>query len=248
MEKGLSRGFITYEELQKSLGKRNANVESLEKSVLHIFDQAICFVKKKSDFKVKKLESETSKQPKNQDRSDDPIRMYLREMGGVELLSREGEIAIAKRIESGKYVMVSSLSESPVTAKKIFEWEERLINNEMLVRDIIDLDTNFLDDDKLKKSIKEKKEKEEDIYTEFVSIDYVSEDPKRSLYLLHYNPHWRSEYELTTSNSGFQRHMIPVSELKVVNDVVYTPKKPKFSTASVRSASTDIFNLSLIHI
>ncbi|KFX72106.1 MAG: hypothetical protein FF85_03180 [alpha proteobacterium QL1] len=87
--------------------------------------------------------------------------MYLREMGGVELLSREGEIAIAKRIESGKYVMVSSLSESPVTAKKIFEWENKLINNEMLVRDIIDLDTNFLDDDKLAKSIKEKAKKKQ---------------------------------------------------------------------------------------
>ena len=160
IEKGLSRGFITYEELQKSLGKRNANVESLEKSVLYIFDQAITFVKKKSDFKVKKTESETAKQPRNQDRSDDPIRMYLREMGGVELLSREGEIAIAKRIESGKYVMISSLSESPVTAKKIFEWENKLINNEMLVRDIIDLDTNFLDDEKLSKSIKEKAKKE----------------------------------------------------------------------------------------
>ncbi|MDA0377261.1 MAG: RNA polymerase sigma factor RpoD [Proteobacteria bacterium] len=160
IEKGLNRGFITYEELQKSLGKRNANVESLEKSVLHIFDQAITFVKKKSDFKVKKTEAETAKQPRNQERSDDPIRMYLREMGGVELLSREGEIAIAKRIESGKYVMVSSLSESPVTAKKIFEWENKLINNEMLVRDIIDLDTNFLDDDKLAKSIKEKAKKE----------------------------------------------------------------------------------------
>ena len=160
IEKGLSRGFITYEELQKSLGKRNANVESLEKSVLYIFDQAITFVKKKSDFKVKKTESETAKQPRNQDRSDDPIRMYLREMGGVELLSREGEVAIAKRIESGKYVMVSSLSESPVTAKKIFEWENKLINNEMLVRDIIDLDTNFLDDEKLSKSIKEKAKKE----------------------------------------------------------------------------------------
>ena len=160
IEKGLNRGFITYEELQKSLGKRNANVESLEKSVLHIFDQAITFVKKKSDFKVKKTESETAKQPRNQDRSDDPIRMYLREMGGVELLSREGEIAIAKRIESGKYVMVSSLSESPVTAKKIFEWENKLINNEMLVRDIIDLDTNFLEDEKLSKSIKEKAKKE----------------------------------------------------------------------------------------
>ena len=62
-------------------------------------------------------------------------------------------------------------------------------------------------------------EKEEDIYTEFVSIDYVTEDPKRSLYLIKHNPHWKSEYELTTSNSGFQRHLIPVSELKVINDV-----------------------------
>ena len=159
-EKGLSRGFITYEELQKSLGKRNANVESLEQAVLHIFDQAITLVQKKSDFKVKKTESEIAKQPKNQERSDDAIRMYLREMGGVELLSREGEIAIAKRIESGKYVMVSSLSESPITARKIYDWETKLINNEMLVRDIIDLDTNFLDDDKLKKAIKENNKKE----------------------------------------------------------------------------------------
>jgi hypothetical protein len=62
-------------------------------------------------------------------------------------------------------------------------------------------------------------EKEEDIYTEFVSIDYDSEDPKRTLYLHKYNPHWKSEYELITSSSGFQRHLIPVSELKVINDV-----------------------------
>jgi len=59
-----------------------------------------------------------------------------------------------------------------------------------------------------------------DIYTEFVSIDYESEDPKRTLYLLKYNPHWKEEYELITSNSGFQRHMVPVGELKVINDVV----------------------------
>jgi|TARA_R110002126_G_scaffold279812_1_gene426828 excinuclease UvrABC nuclease subunit len=62
-------------------------------------------------------------------------------------------------------------------------------------------------------------EKEEDVYTEFVSIDYDSEDPKRTLYLHKYNPHWKEEYELITSNSGFQRHLIPVSELKVINDV-----------------------------
>ncbi len=160
VDKGQTRGFITYEELQKSLGKRNSNIESLEKSLIHIFDQAITLVANKSDFKVKKQETETSKQSKTVERSDDPIRMYLREMGGVELLSREGETAIAKRIESGRYVMISSLSESPITAKKIFEWEEKLINNEMLVRDIIDLDTNFIDDEKLAKSIKEKSKKE----------------------------------------------------------------------------------------
>jgi len=160
LEKGKARGFITYEELQKSLGKRNSNIESIDKALVHIFDQAISLVEKKSDFKIKKQESENVKQTKAVERSDDPIRMYLREMGGVELLSREGETAIAKRIEAGRYVMISSLSESPITAKKIFEWEEKLINNEMLVRDIIDLDTNFIDDEKLAKSIKEKSKKE----------------------------------------------------------------------------------------
>ncbi len=62
-------------------------------------------------------------------------------------------------------------------------------------------------------------EKSEDIYTEFVSIDYDTEDPKRTLYLHKHNPHWKSEYELIISNSGFQRHLIPVSELKIINDV-----------------------------
>ena len=62
-------------------------------------------------------------------------------------------------------------------------------------------------------------ERNKDIYTEFVSIDYDSEDPKRSLYLHKYNPHWQEEYEMIESNSGFQRHIIPVSELKVVSDI-----------------------------
>lgn len=62
-------------------------------------------------------------------------------------------------------------------------------------------------------------ENNQDIYTEFVSIDYESEDPKRTLYLLKYNPHWKEEYELITSNSGFQRHIVPVAELKVISDV-----------------------------
>ena len=71
--------------------------------------------------------------------------MYLREMGGVDLLSREGEIAIAKRIEDGKNVMIGALSKSPLTAKKIFEWREKLESNEMLVREIIDIDSSYVD-------------------------------------------------------------------------------------------------------
>ena len=62
-------------------------------------------------------------------------------------------------------------------------------------------------------------EKEEDIYTEFVSIAYDSEDPKRTLYMYKHNPHWKEEYELVTSSSGFERHLIPVNELRIINDV-----------------------------
>jgi len=92
--------------------------------------------------------------------------MYLREMGGVELLSREGEIAIAKRIESGKYVMVSALAESPLMAKKIFEWKDKLNANEMLVRDIIDLDSNYLEDENFTKALAAK------------SVEKLAKEPK----------------------------------------------------------------------
>ena len=69
--------------------------------------------------------------------------------------------------------------------------------------------------------------KEKDIYTEFIDIDYNSEDLKRTLYLLKYNPHWEKEYEINTSNSGFERHFIPVKELIIINDVISRNDKPK---------------------
>jgi len=148
MGRGIHRGFITNDELIKSLGKRNSTPENLEQAFLHILDQKICLVANKSDYKsLKKRDSSSSEDSKGADKSDDPIRMYLREMGGVELLSREGEIAIAKRIEAGKDVMLKALSESPITARKIFEWNEKLQKNEILVREIIDIDTNY-DDEK----------------------------------------------------------------------------------------------------
>ena len=82
--------------------------------------------------------------------------MYLREMGGVELLSREGEIAIAKRIEAGKDVMLIALSQSPITAQQLFEWDEKLQKDEILVREIIDIDTNYMEDENTGPSAKQK--------------------------------------------------------------------------------------------
>ena len=111
LDKGNHRGFITQEELGKALGKRHFNQDNIEKAFMYIFDNKICLVKQKSDYRLnrKKETASSSEKNKNEDKSDDPIRMYLREMGGVELLSREGEIAIAKRIEAGKNVMTNGL-------------------------------------------------------------------------------------------------------------------------------------------
>ena len=75
-------------------------------------------------------------------------------MGGVELLSREGEIAIAKRIEAGKDVMLNALSQSPITAQQFYEWNEKLIKDEIMVREIIDIDTNYMEEDNTSQKLK----------------------------------------------------------------------------------------------
>ena len=148
LDKGIHRGFITYEELTKSLGKRQYSQENIEKAFLYIFDNKVCLVEKKADYhSIKKKDSASTDSDKNVDldKSDDPIRMYLREMGGVDLLSREGEIAIAKRIEAGKNVMISALLQSPLTARKVFEWKKQIEKNEFSVREIIDIDSTYMD-------------------------------------------------------------------------------------------------------
>jgi len=148
LDKGIHRGFITYEELTKSLGKRQCSQENIEKAFLYIFDNKVCLVEKKSDYhSIKKKDSASTDSDKNVDldKSDDPIRMYLREMGGVDLLSREGEIAIAKRIEAGKNVMISALLQSPLTARKVFEWKKQIEKNEFSVREIVDIDSTYMD-------------------------------------------------------------------------------------------------------
>ena len=174
LDKGKHRGFITYEELGKSLGKRNSSYENIEKALIILVDEKITFVEKKSDFQpIKKKEANQSlAEDKSSDKSDDPIRMYLREMGGVELLSREGEIAIAKRIEAGKDVMINALTQSPLVGKKILSWKEEIESQKLLVRDIIDIDSTYEDfealdeeegDLKANKKESQKKEKTKDV-------------------------------------------------------------------------------------
>ena len=163
MGRGTHRGFITHEELSKSLGKRNLSNENLSQAFIHILDENITLVEKKSDFKVlRKKENSSKEEGKTIEKSDDPIRMYLREMGGVELLSREGEIAIAKRIEAGKDVMLIALSQSPITAQQFFEWNDQLQKDEILVREIIDIDTNYMEDETTGPSAKQKNAGETD--------------------------------------------------------------------------------------
>ncbi|MDC0234385.1 RNA polymerase sigma factor RpoD [Candidatus Pelagibacter sp.] len=163
MGRGTHRGFITYEELSRSLGKRNLSDENLSQAFIHILDEGVSLVEKKSDFKVlRKKEGSSKEEGKTIEKSDDPIRMYLREMGGVELLSREGEIAIAKRIEAGKDVMLIALSQSPITAQQFYEWNTQLQNDEILVREIIDIDTNYMEDESTGPSAKQKNAGETD--------------------------------------------------------------------------------------
>ncbi|MDA8705930.1 RNA polymerase sigma factor RpoD [Candidatus Pelagibacter bacterium] len=163
MGRGTHRGFITHEELSKSLGKRNLSDENLSQAFIHILDEGVALVEKKSDFKVlRKKEASSKEEGKTMEKSDDPIRMYLREMGGVELLSREGEIAIAKRIEAGKDVMLIALSQSPMTAQQFYEWNDQLQKDEILVREIIDIDTNYMEDESTGPSAKQKNAGETD--------------------------------------------------------------------------------------
>ena len=170
LDKGIHRGFITYEELGKSLGKRHYNQNNVEEAFLHIFDKKVCLVEKRSDYRLSKKKDSTfsdTEKVKEAEKSDDPIRMYLREMGGVELLSREGEIAIAKRIEAGKDYMINGLFQSPLTAQKVFEWKEQLEQNKLMVREIIDIDSSYIEEEsevddeykKLKKNKQNEKKK-----------------------------------------------------------------------------------------
>ena len=150
------RGYVTYEEINSVLPSDRVSSEKIEDTMSMFSDMGVNVVEseegeegeeasaKKSPAVVAK--SKTVAKTTNStatERTDDPVRMYLREMGTVELLSREGEIAIAKRIEAGREAMIAGLCESPLTFQAIIIWRDELNDGGILLRDIIDLEATY---------------------------------------------------------------------------------------------------------
>ncbi|MBO1359378.1 RNA polymerase sigma factor RpoD [Acetobacter sacchari] len=157
--KGRERGYITFDELNAVLPQDQMSSEQIEDVMAVLSEMGIQVVENEDNEEAEQsdeakeeaeseaeAESESEESPtgnvnaENLGRTDDPVRMYLREMGSVELLSREGEIAIAKRIEAGRDEMIGGLCESPLTFRAIISWHERLKVGDMLLRDIVDLE------------------------------------------------------------------------------------------------------------
>jgi len=156
LSKAKKRGYITYDELNEGMPQDQMSSEQIEDIMSAISDMGVKIVENDDEGaeetggdevesidgseKDKKAASSTAIKKATGDRTDDPVRMYLREMGAVELLSREGEIAIAKRIEAGRDTMIWGLCESPTTFNAIIEWSTALNDGEMQLREILDLD------------------------------------------------------------------------------------------------------------
>ena len=151
IESGKERGYVTYEDISQALPPDNVSSEQIEDTMTQLSELGINVVENDDSDDVEQTDAggqANSAKASNDEgqelgRTDDPVRMYLREMGSVELLSREGEIAIAKRIEAGREKMISAICESPLTFRAILSWREALKNDEMLLRDVIDLDAAY---------------------------------------------------------------------------------------------------------
>jgi len=144
-----ARGYVTMDELNKVLPSEEVTSEAIEDTLAMLSEMGVNVVEAEEDAEggevVAREESavvETAKEPAY-DRTDDPVRMYLREMGSVELLSREGEIAIAKRIEAGRDTMIRGLCESALTFEAIMVWREELGSGRILLREVIDLEGTY---------------------------------------------------------------------------------------------------------
>jgi len=152
LARGKERGYVTYDELNVALPQDQFTSEQIEDTMAQLSEMGINVVENEESEEAanrtpaaeeEKTNKPASSSEEEYGRTDDPVRMYLREMGSVGLLSREGEIRIAKRIEAGREEMIGGICESPLTLAAIIDWRESLKNDELLLRDIIDLDATY---------------------------------------------------------------------------------------------------------
>ncbi|MCB9972219.1 MAG: RNA polymerase sigma factor RpoD [Hyphomonas sp.] len=152
LKRAQKRGFITHDEINALLPNDEMTSDQIEDVMSQISEMGIAVVESEEEAEAEgkaltKIEDRKVVAKKGNargsDRTDDPVRMYLREMGAVELLSREGEIAIAKRIEAGRDAMIRGLCESPLTFEAMMVWRDELINERILLRDLIDLEATY---------------------------------------------------------------------------------------------------------
>jgi RNA polymerase primary sigma factor len=146
--RGKERGYVTYDELNAALPPEQVSSEQIEDTMTMLSELGVNVVESEEADDADEDGDGEARASGNLDdedigRTDDPVRMYLREMGSVELLSREGEIAIAKRIEAGREMMIGGICESPLTMRALIGWRDALNENRMLLRDIVDLDATY---------------------------------------------------------------------------------------------------------
>ena len=150
IKKGKERGFVTHDELNAALPQGELTSEQIEDVMASLSDMGVNVVEAAEDVDKESDEDSADSQPSGNlsdgevSGSDDPVRMYLREMGSVELLSREGEIAIAKRIEAGREMMIGGICESPLTIRALLTWAQQVREFAVPLRDIIDLDLTYI--------------------------------------------------------------------------------------------------------
>ena len=156
-----AEGFVNYKDINKVVNAEKYTSEQIEDLMSLISEMGISIIEADADDQDESQSEikteEKGKKKTSTDRTDDPVRMYLREMGTVDLLSREGEIAIAKRIEAGKEAMIEGLCESPLTFLAIIIWRDELNEGQVLLRDIIDLEASYIGPDAKNKRIDKSK-------------------------------------------------------------------------------------------
>jgi len=178
LKTGKERGYITYEELNETLPQDKLSSEQIEDAMTLISEMGINIVESEEDVEevdrpIDVEDDGTEAVLESAGRTDDPVRMYLREMGNVKLLSREGEIELAKRIEAGQEMMISGICESPLTLRALLRWRQDIIDHKMLLRDLVVLDLGGEEDvspeDIISGEILEKEEIEDVSDEEFLS-------------------------------------------------------------------------------